>query len=300
MSGLKPATDGLNLTQFQRSQQADDLQHYVNIEYTREQELLKQLCKEYQQVAFLDGYHLSSYDKSNNRYYTVITNSYDEDGYKIRKFMGKLNTDNKRHIVREVTYCRYLDQAIKQIKQNLTALKRMKKTFRSIHPEVISRKWGKSYQPLPEECYSVSGYVDVNRWREKYRHNHRITEPAYPESLRHQAEHNLMVRSKSEVIICGQLIGSGLSFLYEAEMKIGKYTVHPDFVVLSEKYQRLFVWEHLGMLDQPKYMKSTLWKLQHYQDAGVAIGNNLIVTYDDTEDGIDTEMIKEMISRYLK
>lgn len=301
MSESKQLVEGSKLLPFQASQQLENvLQHCVNLEYAREQELLKKFCREYKLVEFLDGYHLSSYEKGSIRYFTIITNSYDADRCKIRRYIGELNTDKKRYMVKQVIYRRYLDHAVKQIKQNLRALQKMKKSFRSIHPEEVSREWGKSYQPLPEECYEVSGYVDVNKWRERYRNHHRINEPMYPESLRHQAEHNLMVRSKSEVIICGQLIGSGLSFIYEPEMQIGKYTVHPDFFVLSEKYEKIFVWEHLGMLDQPKYMKNTLWKLQHYQDAGVTIGNNLIVTYDDTEDGIDTEMIKEMIRRYLK
>lgn len=278
--------------------QTMDFSEDLSQEIIREKRIRKECIKEMRRLDEYKYFRLSCYKKNGELYYSMIRREDNSLGKKKRWYMGKRDENNAKTI-ENIIYYRYLYEYIKRLDCSISRIENLLEVIKLLNPQSISANWGQSYFPLPEECYQISGSLNINKWREEHLSVHRINNPKYPQDLRHQADHNLKVRSKSEVIICNQLIQNGLAFVYEPDLKLGNYTVSPDFLVLSEKKKRLFVWEHMGLLDDSKYMKNALWKLQHYQDEGIILGQNLIVTYDDTESGINSAEIGETIRKYF-
>ncbi len=101
----------------------------------------------------------------------------------------------------------------------------------------------------------------------------------YRENLRHRTLNGEMVRSKSEVLLANLLYFYQVPYEYEKAISFGNYTIHPDFTITLPTGQEIF-WEHLGMLDNPKYAKNWAEKNHTYRQNGISEGNGLIITKD--------------------
>lgn len=76
----------------------------------------------------------------------------------------------------------------------------------------------------------------------------------YEEGRIHETLAKFMVRSKSEVIIANMLHDRGIPFRYEVPLHAPDGTFYlPDFTI-TWRGENLY-WEHLGLLEQPKYRR---------------------------------------------
>lgn len=119
----------------------------------------------------------------------------------------------------------------------------------------------------------------------------------YVEDLIHRTKNpNLMVRSKSEVIIANELISADIKFKYEEMFNRDGHQCLPDFtfVDLSDE---IIIWEHLGMLTIPEYKTSWEKKLKFYNSIGFIEGENLFTTHDHENGSIDTTEILKVIEK---
>lgn len=113
------------------------------------------------------------------------------------------------------------------------------------------------------------------------------------------------VRSKSELIIADRLKVAGIPYYYEGHhLLIDEETDawdvwYPDFHVLNSKTGQLFFWEHFGMMDNPDYCASTLYKLETYAKHGLVMGKNLIVTLESSKHPLNTEYVDKIIKTFL-
>lgn len=119
------------------------------------------------------------------------------------------------------------------------------------------------------------------------------------------------VRSKSELIIADRLKTAGVPYYYEDPLilsdgdssKDGLIPClywHPDFRVQNTRTGRLYYWEHFGLLDNPEYCKSCQEKLEIYAHYGYFPGENLIITSESSNHGLNMEYVDCLIERYLK
>ena len=135
------------------------------------------------------------------------------------------------------------------------------------------------------------------------------------------------VGSKSEVIIADRLFVKGIPYHYEIaftpEAIIDKSrpvidetgrllgyeaigfgpdspdTLHPDFYVLNKRTRKAYYWEHLGKMDDPEYCRKNFNRFMRILDAGYVIGEDLLVTHEDSKNPLMTESIDSIIERYL-
>lgn len=120
----------------------------------------------------------------------------------------------------------------------------------------------------------------------------------YEASLIHKTINGELVRSKSEVIIANMLHDHGIEYEYEKELDLGEDGIRiPDFTIQDEELGTTFYWEHCGMLGDAKYSKRWQEKKALYEKHGIVEGDNLIVTEDDLNGGIDSEKIEEIIQK---
>lgn len=111
-----------------------------------------------------------------------------------------------------------------------------------------------------------------------------------------------VVRSKSEVIIADRLFKAGIPYRYEVSfpMKFEDLkNVYPDFQILKTSTKEEFFWEHLGMMDDPKYANAQLKKISGYARKGYIPGKNLLLTFESKERPLDTFCVDGLIETFL-
>ena len=93
------------------------------------------------------------------------------------------------------------------------------------------------------------------------------------------------------------LYEAGIEYEYGKELDLGKDGVHiPGFTLEDAESGLCFYWEHCGMLGDAAYNKH--WK-ELYAKYDILEGENLIVSRDSLNGGIDSAEIKRLIDTYL-
>ena len=136
------------------------------------------------------------------------------------------------------------------------------------------------------------------------------------------------VGSKSEALIADRLFANGIPYHYEVAFTpegdidptrpvIDEYgriigfeglgagpferdTLHPDFYVLNKRTRKAYYWEHLGKLNDPKYCTENLNRLVRFLDAGYTIGEEILITHEDSRNPLRLESVDEIIEKNLK
>lgn len=122
----------------------------------------------------------------------------------------------------------------------------------------------------------------------------------YERSLIHRTLKGDLVRSKSEVIIANMLFDAGIDYEYEKELDLGEDGIRiPDFTIEDAESGLCFYWEHCGMLGDVAYNKHWQEKQELYAKHDIVEGDNLIVSKDSLNGGIDSAEIKRLIEQYL-
>ncbi|MBP3339891.1 MAG: hypothetical protein J6L69_10870 [Lachnospiraceae bacterium] len=108
------------------------------------------------------------------------------------------------------------------------------------------------------------------------------------------------VRSKSEKIIADKLYSMGIPYRYEFPLYLKGYgVIYPDFTILdistrSEKYI-----EHFGMMDDPKYSKKVVNKLENYHKNGIFLGKDLFATFEYSKKPLNIFLLENMLKEVL-
>ena len=87
-----------------------------------------------------------------------------------------------------------------------------------------------------------------------------------------------IVRSKSEQTIADILFQYHIEYEYESDNAVPGY--RPDFVIWDNIRGMPVIWEHLGCLNDTKYISDNLTKLKEYEKNGFILNYNLIVTFE--------------------
>ncbi len=132
----------------------------------------------------------------------------------------------------------------------------------------------------------------------------KVNDRYYEESLIHVTEDGTLVRSKSEAHVYNALLDAKekyglIEFEYEHKLTFPDgSTVLPDFYIINGANDKEYYWEHLGLPNNPRYMRKWRYKEELYRRNGISVEEgNLIVTMDGKDGSIDTRKIKEMASR---
>lgn len=121
----------------------------------------------------------------------------------------------------------------------------------------------------------------------------------YPEELKHKTMKGDLVRSKSEVIIANALTVKNIPYHYEEELKLSDITLYPDFKIAVGSENRYRFLEHCGMISDPEYRDKFLKKMNTYILNGYVPFIDVIFTFDDLNNDIDTQLINKVIDAYL-
>lgn len=107
------------------------------------------------------------------------------------------------------------------------------------------------------------------------------------------------VRSKSEVIISNLLYTNQIPYRYEAVLPLKEFTAYPDFTILHPVTNKIFYWEHFGMMDNAPYCDTACNKLKTYCYNGIFPSMQLITTYETSKCPISTDQVQQIITQYF-
>lgn len=225
---------------------------------------------------------------SHSKEYTRLYNYYNGT----RKYLNK----NDKEIISSLANTKYLSALqgalLKQKEYLKKALAQIKRADGQPTEENIYNK----LQPEIKE-FVVKDILDTNfakRWQSiKYRRVQISQEiPYYTDKKEH-------VRSKSELIIANTLNKRNIPYHYECELTLNDKTLLPDFTILNKRTREIYIWEHFGMMDDAEYRNRAHNKLEIYAVNNYFLGKNLIATYEDSEAPLNTEIIENLITKFL-
>ncbi len=120
-----------------------------------------------------------------------------------------------------------------------------------------------------------------------------------PENLIYKTVNGILVRSKSEALIAMLLYTNKIPFRYECALTLGDIKFYPDFTILHPKTDRIFYWEHFGLMDSPGYRQNIFSKQQVYATHGILPTIQLLTTYESQMHPLNTELVEKMIQYYF-
>ena len=170
--------------------------------------------------------------------------------------------------------------------------------YRSAHPlDSICDRYSPSRRKLVDPLFMTD--EEYVRWWLNREQEHPALgfEQDAPEFF---TKKNLRVRSKSEIFIADRLDDYLLPFIFEFPIYLeGRGWVYPDFCILNVRLRKVYIWEHLGKMDDPGYVQDNLAKIRAYEKSGYFPGDNLILTFETKNLPLDTREIDRIINHFL-
>lgn len=199
----------------------------------------------------------------------------------------ELAVDNNPELIR-----RYINKEIdnKQEKKavaNLAMITKLERKYENIESYAYAENLPKAYRIAMSRLNRVT-----NNCLNYIEHN------ASDKHHKQLASCGIYVRSKNELFICNSLDESNIKFKYEEKITINGRDFYPDFTIYMPNGD-IIIWEHLGMLGDFDYFKKNAVKIYEYFKMGFLPGKNLILTYNDLDDKLDTLEIKRIITEQL-
>jgi ATP-dependent exoDNAse (exonuclease V) alpha subunit len=104
----------------------------------------------------------------------------------------------------------------------------------------------------------------------------------YADHLIYRTTRGELVRSKSELLIAERLNTLGIKYHYERPLEgtLEPGRLKPDFSFIDDTGE-LFLWEHLGRMDQAKYREGWAWKKNWYSLNGFSENHNLFTSTEE-------------------
>lgn len=122
---------------------------------------------------------------------------------------------------------------------------------------------------------------------------------SYREDLKFKTPAGICVRSKSEAYIVSRLYEKRIPFRYECALELGDQVIFPDFTMKHPVTGEVYYWEHLGMMEEPKYQRRFLYKMQLYTENNIFPGINLILTSETLERPLDFGEVDRLLEIYF-
>ncbi|MBR6473566.1 MAG: hypothetical protein IKS99_07595 [Firmicutes bacterium] len=110
----------------------------------------------------------------------------------------------------------------------------------------------------------------------------------------------IRVRSKSEQLWADSLKRLDVPYVYEPMILLeGHGWARPDFGCLNVRKRKTVFVEHLGMMDDPSYAEEAVRKIHDYENNGLILGDDFLITMETRLLPLDPRSIDELVKRHL-
>lgn len=242
---------------------------------------------ERQQRDLPDGYlNIRTYEEK--CYYTW---QIPKGGRRKKTFRKGITKDKEQ--INKLVRKRYLNGAISRIDKDLQLLEGILAQYKEIDEDSVMKEYIQKHPDLKEGLHY--GNMSNEEWMEDYRK----PEGLYEDGLKSKSSLGDRMRSKGELIIASRLEFFGIPYRYEARIPHPDVNRVPDFTIRRPRDGKIFYWEHLGRTTDMRYLEENIRKLREYADIGITPWDNLIITYDQDDGGIDVKKIDAIIKGWL-
>jgi len=201
----------------------------------------------------------------------------------------------KSPVVRSIIQRDYDSELAKTLKKRLQTIQKCREKLSSDSlPDIFESK-----SPGLKRFISPV-FIDTKRFCNIWEDTEFVTKGLNANISYQETDRGEMVRSKSELLIANTLNRLCIPYKYECPIEIGSITIHPDFTIINPDTGRIYYWEHLGMADDRQYMNDAIKRLQLYEECGIALGHNLILTFETQSNPLNTRRIETAIKLYVK
>ena len=100
-------------------------------------------------------------------------------------------------------------------------------------------------------------------------------------------------------MIANALYKANMPYKYECPIFLGDEKVYPDFTILCMPSRKIIYWEHLGKLNDEKYVNRNMEKLDNYEENGIFLGDSLIITRETQTRPLNLNQVWLTINHYL-
>lgn len=225
--------------------------------------------------------------KNQKRYYQVKKDFHNKKA--VRKEIYKDNHE----LAEKLAVKAYYSARLKSIENKLCLYRNILNLAENTEDPAAAITGNPDYYDLIRPYYKSDAEKFAEWVSSEYNKNAR-----HPESLSINTPHG-KVRSKSEYIIFSELDKYHLFARYECLLKVGNTELYPDFMIRHPATGELFIWEHLGLMDNPEYIESFTKKLNTYAAAGYYLGINLIITTETAQHPLDVNFVDTLIEYYF-
>ena len=284
----------------------------------RERELVRKELRNYPDGELMlsrEGDHLFKY---------LVSPYPDADG---RTYSRKKGIGRSPELVRRLARKRFLEEYMKRIDRNILLIDDLAKKLVPTASEDVLQGLPKHFECLPKEYLfepavrnrkkaggpapdDVSEIQAARLWLTDmspaewgtmaYRQN-----ALHADNKRIVAAGGMRFRSKSEAAIAARYEYYGLPYHYDEVLRLEPsfkedlaqdgpacrpIYVSPDFITVR-KDGRIIYHEHLGLAGSPEYTAGFLQKLKNYMRCGIVPWDDLLITYDDPDGGLDLELV---------
>lgn len=226
--------------------------------------------------------------RNGSEYFTV---RYPKKGN--RKKERRKGITNDTEMVNGLIRKRYIDKALKIMDADIELLRKAEKKYCPFDEVSVMGSFIDAHPKL-KQAVLRNPLLD-----EQWASNYSMAKDLFEESKTSLAGDGTMMRSRGEIVIAEKLRQYGIPFRYEAEFSIPDIPYTPDFMIRRPRDWKIFYWEHFGDVNDRAYMKRNGRKLEIYEDYGIVPWDNLIITYDTWDGGVNTPLIEAMIHAWL-
>ncbi len=211
--------------------------------------------------------------------------SFYQDGKRVRKGINR-----KPDLIKSLAKKEFDRKAYEILSNNVTAIREAMNNHIPFDVDEILQSMNKAYSMLPEDYFfdqdkwKVTAGLDEDLLTKIKRHEEWGKKSykeywGYPQNKTKTTSRGKKVRSISELLIAEKLYEYSIPFHYEELLERDGRLFAPDFTFEGADYNCFYL-DYFGMMENERYAKRNIQKLNAYYDAGLIPGDNLIVVFD--------------------
>lgn len=239
--------------------------------------------------------------------YTRFVQSYKRKQQVWRKGIGK-----NKALIYGLARKTYLKALQRRERHNVEVLKNIQKDLLPVETDAILADLPKHFSVLPEEAFFGLFKGDIHPsedlflplqeialWLEYETPEEWGIKPYRVNSFHSEEKRIIMpdglpVRSKSEAAIIERYRHFGIPFHYDELLTAEGRRISPD--LRGARRDGKLIWhEHFGLMDDPVYRRKADEKLEFLKSLGIVPWDNMIVTYERPEGGINIRLVDELL-----
>ena len=210
-----------------------------------------------------------------------------------RKKVVRNGISSDSELVQKLVRKKYLKKALLNIDADLAVLETAAHKYKNVDAASVMADFIAKYPELAD------GLCPRGMTGEAWAKDFVPKEDFYETGKKSTSGDGTKMRSKGEIVISGRLDLYKIPYRYESDVAHPDVSRVPDFTIRRPRDGKLIYWEHLGLTDDEGYMDTNAAKFAEYEANDIVPWDNLIITYDQKDGGIDVKIIDAMIQGWL-